>query len=268
MLETLERGREVRAGRAGKRHTNCGAYVVAVFVSGIRIERECIRLYAQTHGDIHVAAILRSGRELIEQLRRGLSPQVIVLDSLLEGNVLALMEEIRALHLDPEPSLLLTVPLPERMAVCSALRTLENCQILLKPYRMRDLFDQVYLLGAGSDQYRLYRARNCCRHYLQQLRADPAMSGCDYLEQMLLYALTAERPLPIAVLYQFVAQENDTQEGNVAAAVTRLSRKMQRQATPLYRDLCRRCGLKEDAALPNGKLLKALLEMVRQDAAW
>ena len=53
-----------------------------------------------------------SEQELLEQLRRGLHPQVIVLDGMLEGGVHSLMEEIRALHLDPEPALLLTAPAP------------------------------------------------------------------------------------------------------------------------------------------------------------
>lgn len=268
MLETLERGRRPGEERAHKRHTDCGTYVVAVFVSGDSMEREYIRLYLQTHREVHAAAILRSGRELLEQLRQGLNPQVIVLDNLLAGSILSLLQEIRSLHLEPQPALLLMVPQPERTYAHGALQALDGCQILLKPCRMMDLFDQVYLMGAGPEQFRLYRARNCCRRYLQRLRADPAMSGCDYVEQMVLCALTAERPLPISALYQLVAQENDTQEGSVAAAVTRLSRKMQQQGTPFYRELCRRCGLQEDALLPNGKLLKVLLELVRQEAAW
>ena len=269
MLDTLERGRMAPGKESGQERSAAGGlYVVAVFVSGIRMEWECMRLYAQTHGEIHAAAILRSGRELLEQLRRGLHPQVIVLDGMLEGGVHSLMEEIRALHLDPEPALLLTAPAPGRTSAHPALQALGNCQILLKPYRMRDLFDQIYLLGAGADQYRLYRARNCCRRYLQRMHADPALSGCDYLEEMLVCALTAERPLPLVTLYQFVAQEFDTQEGSVAAAVARLSHKMQRQATPLYRDLCRRCGLEDEAVLPNGKLVRVLLELLRQESAW
>ena len=91
------------------------------------------------------------------------------------------------------------------------------------------------------------------------------MSGCYYMEQMLLYALLGERPITIDSLYQLVAQDNETQEGSIAAAVVRLSRKMQQQATPQYKALCRRCGLPEDAVLPNGKLLKGLLELLRQE---
>ena len=72
--------------------------VVAVFVSSARMERECIRLYAQTHPEVRMAAILPSGSILLEQLRRGLNPQVIVLDALLEeGGVLQLVDAIRAM---------------------------------------------------------------------------------------------------------------------------------------------------------------------------
>lgn len=240
--------------------------VVAVFVTDVRMERDCIRLYAQTHREICAAAVLPGGRELLRQLRSGLTPQVLVLDALLADiGILSLIEEVHALHLDPEPVILLTVPVPEQTAARRAVQVFSDCQMILKPYRLKDLFDQVYLLGAGADQYRLYRARGFCRNCLQKMRADPSMSGCDYLEQMLLYAYTAERAFTITVLYQMVALENDTQEASVAAAVMRLSRKMWQQGTPMYRELCRRCGLDEGAVLPNGKLLKGLLELLQRE---
>lgn len=240
--------------------------VVAAFVTEARMERDCIRLYAQTHPEICAAAVLPGGRELLHDLRCGLTPQVLVLDVLVtDMGILSLMEEIHALHLQPEPVILLTVPVPEQTAARRAMQIFGDCQILLKPYRLKELFDQVYLLGAGVDQYRLYRARGFCRRCLQQMHADPSMSGCDYLEQMLLYAFTADRTYSAAALYQMVAQDNNTQDTSIAAAVMRLSRKMWQQGTPLYRQLCLRCGLPEDAALPNGKLLKGMLELLRQE---
>ena len=238
--------------------------VVAVFASSAWLERECIRLYAQTHPEIRAAAVVGDGDQLLQLLRRGLHPQVVVLDAML-GNIFSLVEEIRALHLDPEPALLLMAPLPERTAARRAVQELGGCELLVKPFCMSELFDQIYLMGVGADQFRLYRIRRCCRRYLQQMQADPSMSGCDYLEQMLLYAMTAERPMTLAALYQLTAQNNDTQEGSVAAAVVRLSRKMQQQGAPMYRELCRRCGLAETAALPNGKLLKSMLELLQQE---
>lgn len=240
--------------------------VTAAFVTEARMERDCIRLYAQTHPEVCAAAVLSGGRELLRQLRCGLAPEVLVLDVLLtDMGILSLLESIHMLHLEPEPAILLTVPVPEQTAARRAMQSFSDCQVILKPYRLKDLFDQVYLLGAGADQYRLYRARGFCRRCLQQMHADPAMSGCDYLEQMLLYAYTADRPYATASLYQMVALDNNTQDASVAAAVMRLSRKMWQQKTPLYRQLCRRCGLPEDAVLPNGKLLKGMLELLRQE---
>ena len=269
MVGTLEKaGANPVAGKgqAAALNSLCGTPVVAAFVSSARMERDCIRLLARTHPEVRAAAVLAGGRELLEQLRSGLNPQVLVLDALLpDMGILTLIQEIRALHLEPEPILLIAIPAPEQGAARRAVQAFGDCQLILKPFRMKELFDEIYLLGAGADEYRLYRARSCCRRLLRELRADPAMSGCDYIEQMLLYALTAERSLPMASLYQLVAQDNDTQESSITAAVSRLSQKMQRQGTPLYRELCQRCGLQPGAVLPNGKLLKALLECLQQE---
>lgn len=132
------------------RPVQCKTSVSAVFVAGARMERDCIRLYAQMHPEIHTAAVLSGGQELLTQLRSGLNPQVLVIDVLLaDMGILSLLEQIRSLHLDPEPVLLLTVPVPERTAARRAVQAFGNCQVMLKPYRMRELFDQVYLLGAG-----------------------------------------------------------------------------------------------------------------------
>lgn len=269
MLGTLEKsgsGPVAGQARSAVLPGGTGTPVVAAFVSSARMERDCIRLLARTHPEVRAAAVLAGGRELLQELRRGLNPQVLVLDALLtDMGILTLIEEIHALHLDPEPVLLISVPAPEQGASRRAVQLFGDCQLILKPFRMKELFDEIYLLGAGADEYRLYRARSCCRRLLRELRADPAMSGCDYVEQMLLYALTAERSLPMAALYQLVAQDNNTQESSITAAVGRLSQKMQRQDTPLYRELCQRCGLRPGAVLPNGKLLKALLERLQQE---
>lgn len=268
MLGTLEKDRNrLRREETESKQPGSGKNAVtAAFVSAARMERDCIRLYAQTHPEVCAQAILPGGQELLRQLRNGLCPQVLVLDVLLNDmGILSLVEQIRALHLEPQPTLLLTVPAPERTAARRAVQAFANCEVILKPYSLKELFDQIYLLGAGAEQYRLYHIRCCCRRCLREMQADPAMSGCDYLEQMLLYALAADRVLPMAALYQLVARDNNTQEGSIAAAIVRLSKKMQRQGTQLYRQLCLRCGLPEDAVLPNGKLLKGLWELLRQE---
>lgn len=270
MLGTLRKsGPDLLAERGNARMESirCQPCVVSAFVCPSRMERDCIHLYAQTHPEVRVAAIVPGGRDLLALLRSGLCPQVLVVDVLLtDMGILSLLEEIRALHLESAPALLLTVPVPERTAARRAMQAFEGCEILLKPYSLKELFGQIYLLGAGAQPYRLYCIRNSCRRYLQKMQADPALSGCDYLERMLLYAVTSERPLSMAILYQLVARDCNTQENSVAAAVLRLSQKMHKQGTAQYRQLCRRCGLPENAVLSNGKLIKGMLELLRREA--
>ena len=125
--------------------------VVAVFVTDARMERDCIRLYAQTHPEVRAAAVLPGGRELLQQLHRGLSPQVLVLDVLLaDMGIFSLIEAVHELHLDPEPVILLTAPVPEQTAARRAMQVFGDCQILLKPYRLKELFDQVYCWVPGQ----------------------------------------------------------------------------------------------------------------------
>lgn len=270
MLGTLRKSRPglpSEGGTALMEAIRCQPYVVSAFVCSSRMERDCIHLYAQTHPEVRAAAIVSGGRDLLALLRNGLRPEVLVLDALLtDMGILSLLEAIRTMHLEPEPVLLLTVPVPERTAARRAMEAFEGCEVILKPYSLKELFGQIYLLGAGAQTYRIYRIRNSCRRYLQEMQADPALSGCDYLERMLLYAVTAERSLAMAALYQLAARDCNTQENSVAAAVLRLSQKMQQHGTARYRQLCRRCGLPEEAVLPNGKLIKGLLELLRQEA--
>ena len=96
------------------------------------------------------------------------------------------------------------------------------------------------------------------------MQANPVLSGCTYLERMILFAWSDERDLPIGILYQMAAKDQPVDERAITAAVGRLSRAMQKQGTPLYQQLCVRFGLPQDAVLSNGKLLKGMLEYIRE----
>lgn len=168
------------------------------------------------------------------------------------------------MQLMPKPRLLLTAPTPEQTSAEDALLTFRGQEVILRPYEMRTLFERVYLLGAGDEAAQLYRVRNHCRRILRDMQANPVLSGCDYLERMILFAWSDERNLPIGILYQMAAKDQPVDERAITAAVGRLSRAMQKQQTPLYRQLCARFGLSEDAVLSNGKLLKGMLEYIRE----
>ena len=252
-------------GRDTMGFTGSFAPVTTLFATQSYLDRSSIRLFTQTHPEVRAVAVVSTGREVLQLLQNGLNPQVIVLDMLLrDPGIQTLICEIRAMQLMPKPRLLLTAPTPEQTSAEDALLTFRGQEVILRPYEMRTLFERVYLLGAGDEAAQLYRVRNHCRRILRDMQANPVLSGCDYLERMILFAWSDERNLPIGILYQMAAKDQPVDERAITAAVGRLSRAMQKRQTPLYRQLCARFGLSEDAVLSNGKLLKGMLEYIRE----
>lgn len=111
------------------------------------------------------------------------------------------------MQLVPKPRLLLSAPTPEQTSAEDALLTFRGQEVILRPYEMRTLFERVYLLGAGDEAAQLYRVRNHCRRILRDMQANPVLSGCTYLERMILFAWSDERDLPIGILYQMAAKD-------------------------------------------------------------
>lgn len=254
-----------KKGRDTMGFTGSFAPVTTLFAVQSHLDRSSIHLFAQTHPEVRALAVVSTGREVLQLLQNGLNPQVIVLDmQLRDPGIQTLICGIRAMQLVPKPRLLLSAPTPEQTSAEDALLTFRGQEVILRPYEMRTLFERVYLLGAGDEAAQLYRVRNHCRRILRDMQANPVLSGCTYLERMILFAWSDERDLPIGILYQMAAKDQPVDERAITAAVGRLSRAMQKQGTPLYQQLCVRFGLPQDAVLSNGKLLKGMLEYIRE----
>lgn len=209
--------------------------VVALFAFGSRLDRDTMQLFARTHSEeVRAAAIASTGQEVLELLHGGLRPQVLVL-----------------------------VPVPEETAARRALGLFSRYEIMLRPYGMKNLFDEIYRMGTDEEENRLYRLRRCCEDVLESLGAPTTLNGYRYAERMLLYALYADKPQPIGVLQQYVATEEDIEVGTVTSALNRLSAGMARRGTDAYRALCLRCGRPEDGVLSNGQLFKGMLQQLR-----
>ena len=97
--------------------------VVALFAFSSRMDRDSMRLFARTHGDeVRAAAIASTGQEVLELLHGGLRPQVLVLDALLtKPSVTQVLQEISTMQPNPEPAVLVLVPVPEETAARKAL---------------------------------------------------------------------------------------------------------------------------------------------------
>ena len=113
--------------------------VVALFAFSSRLDRDTMSLFAKTHSDeVRAAAIAATGQEVLELLHGGLRPNVLVLDALLtKPGVTEVLQEIGTMQLDPEPAVLVLVPVPEETAARKALRLFSQYQIMLRPYGMK-----------------------------------------------------------------------------------------------------------------------------------
>ena len=55
---------------------------------------------------------------------------------------------------DPEPAVLVLVPVPEETAARKALGLFAQYRIMLRPYGMKNLFDEIYRMGTTDDEHR------------------------------------------------------------------------------------------------------------------
>lgn len=240
--------------------------VVALFAFSSRMDRDSMRLFARTHGDeVCAAAIASTGQEVLELLHGGLRPQVLVLDALLtKPSVTQVLQEISTMQPDPEPAVLVLVPVPEETAARKALGLFAQYRIMLRPYGMKNLFDEIYRMGTTDDEHRLYHLRRCCEDVLDDFGARSTLNGYRYAERMLLYALYAERPQKIGDLQQYVASEENIEIGTVTSALNRMSAGMSKRGAEPYRGLYLRCGRPENGVLSNGQLFEGLLKELRR----
>lgn len=239
--------------------------VVALFAFSSRLDRDTMSLFAKTHSDeVRAAAIAATGQEVLELLHGGLRPNVLVLDALLtKPGVTEVLQEIGTMQLDPEPAVLVLVPVPEETAARKALRLFSQYQIMLRPYGMKNLFDEVYRMGTNEDEHQLYYLRQCCDDVLDAYGAPETLSGYRYAERMLLYALYADKPQQIGSLQQYVAAEEGIEIGTVTSALNRMSAAMAKRGEEPYRTLCLRSGRRAAGVLSNGQLFKGLLKDLR-----
>lgn len=225
--------------------------VVALFAFSSRLDRDTMSLFAKTHSDeVRAAAIAATGQEVLDAL-------------LTKPGVTEVLQEIGTMQLDPEPAVLVLVPVPEETAARKALRLFSQYQIMLRPYGMKNLFDEVYRMGTNEDEHQLYYLRQCCDDVLDAYGAPETLSGYRYAERMLLYALYADKPQQIGSLQQYVAAEEGIEIGTVTSALNRMSAAMAKRGEEPYRTLCLRSGRLADGVLSNGQLFKGLLKDLR-----
>lgn len=197
----------------------------------------------------------------IEEERAGMLTRFLYENAVEPAQIL---QEISTMQPDPEPAVLVLVPVPEETAARKALGLFAQYRIMLRPYGMKNLFDEIYRMGTTDDEHRLYHLRRCCEDVLDDFGARSTLNGYRYAERMLLYALYAERPQKIGDLQQYVASEENIEIGTVTSALNRMSAGMSKRGAEPYRGLCLRCGRPENGVLSNGQLFEGLLKELRR----
>ncbi len=183
--------------------------VVALFAFSSRMDRDSMRLFARTQGDeVRAAAIASTGQEVLELLHGGLRPQVLCArrpaDQAVRDAGLAGDQHDAA---GPGAGSPCAGARAGETAARKALGLFAQYRIMLRPYGMKNLFDEIYRMGTTDDEHRLYHLRRCCEDVLDDFGAQSTLNGYRYAERMLLYALYAERPQKIGDLQQYVASE-------------------------------------------------------------
>ena len=161
-------------------------WVSALFADSDRGQCSAIRLYGSAQRSVEVCAAVTSGQQVLEILQSGLCPQVLVLDTLLQGPGLGeLLWQLGMLELPQRPRILITA-MPYTQKSTARFLTMGADCIIFKPYTLSELFAAVYRCGGSDDAWDAYRVREylhellCSMHYnLQPAPGRLELPGAD-----------------------------------------------------------------------------------------
>ena len=238
--------------------------ICALFADGDKGQCSAIRLYGISQQEIEVSAVLGSGDAVLEVLRGGLCPDVLVLDSMLrQPGIIELLRQISLIPMRRSPHILLTCfELPERET--KKLLTLGVEHIILKPYSMQELFSTTFCWGSSEGNFMVYRVREQVYRLLTALQISRGTYAVNYLEKLLCYEVLQEKRHTAEEIYALVAQSETITPAGVAKAVRRLSIAMQQAGSETYRQMCIENGKPADAKLTNNELIRTLAEKIRR----
>ena len=220
------------------------AKITAVFADADRGQREAIKLYASMQTELDVFAVVSGGNAVIELFRRGLQPDVLVVDALLpDTSIFELLSGISRLCLKDPPAIVVTL--------CTSSDTLRTKLLtsgadffILKPYRLPAVFEAAAYVACDAPSMLERRARSHLNWYLFELVVHDELATADEL-------------------CRIMAEESRTTPNTISKSIGRAIREIWRQSTPEYRSLCECFGETTDKPLSNMKLIKGLAGRIR-----
>lgn len=239
------------------------AKITALFADADRGQREAIKLYASAQDEVEVAAVVSDGEAVIELLRRGLQPEVLVIDALLPGmSIFELLSAVSRLCLKDPPAVIVTLCTSSDV-LRSKLLTSGADFFILKPYHLPAMFETACYVACDAPTVLERRARSHINWYLEELRAPADADGTAYLRRMLLELVLHDELATADGLCRSMAEASRTTPNTISKSIGRAIREIWRQCTPEYRSLCESFGESTDKPLSNMKLVKGLAGRIR-----
>lgn len=237
--------------------------VTAVLAESDASQLKNICLYAGCQRAVRLGGVA-TGERALETLC-GSRPEVLVLDALIQNmGLFELLGELPRLHLERRPAILVTGSLRSQK-IQERLLTLGVDFIMLKPYKLSELFKTIVMLGADLSTLSARRISEHLNWYLDALRADYSTNGVWYIvlaEQVL---IPRRESCPINEVYRNIAEREHISPDAAATAIHRAIAHMWAAHSEQYLQMCAYLAFSGEKPLPNAEFLGRLAQMIRQE---
>lgn len=236
--------------------------VTLLFADGDRNQCRVVHLYASCQESIELSAVASNGHELVDLVEHGLRPEVLVLDVLLPGpNLTRLLQQLAVLNYHPR---IILTGLPYVRKLAERFLTMgANC-IMVKPYTLEELFDEVYHQAAGSAEWAAYCVRSRFWELMNEMHYNRRLGGVQYLERIIQHTVLEPADYIAKELYLWAAGAEPVSVGTVISALQRVNDSLRRTGPDGYNELCCALGKPNGSHLTNLELIQALTEEIRR----
>lgn len=241
--------------------------VTALIAESDSTTRRAIQIFAETHTEVQLCAVVATGQEMLDSLEQGMRPEVLVVDALLRDiNVYSMIRRLNGIAPDYHPCILVTLVGAAASQNEKLLTTGANCTIF-KPCRIPDLFDAICTNGACGDRLTAYCVRKSLYDLLGRMHCRNHGFGVNYLEAAIARVILNEdrERYTLSQLCALVGEQFQVDGGAVRSALERFNRSLYQSDPEAYARLSRLKGIDDGSRMTVSELLDAMTISVRTE---